>query len=92
MYIIIIIINITTIAQKNMIHCSVYRREEYEYCCQVCNINDEDTNCYECKRFLCYSPECSVAIHGNNQKQQLLCSICYGDISEKLQIFYHENE
>ena len=74
-----------------MIHCSVYRREEYEYCCQVCNINDEDTNCYECKRFLCYSPKCSVAIHGNNQQQQLLCSICYSDISEKLQ-FYHENE
>tara|TARA_Y100000816_G_C26088988_1_gene575145 strand:+ start:1286 stop:1684 length:399 start_codon:yes stop_codon:yes gene_type:complete len=56
----------------------------FELCCQICNEDDEDTNCYNCSRYLCYSPKCCYAFEVSKYTQIHICIICYEKIYKKL--------
>ena len=68
------------------------RRDDIEYCCQVCNIADEDLKCSECFRYVCLSPECCVALPVSPKLCTIICTICFDLISNKLEQIVYDSE
>jgi hypothetical protein len=68
------------------------RLDDIEYCCQVCNIADEDVKCSECFRYVCLSPECCVALPVSKKLCSIVCTICFDLISNKLEQIVYDSE
>ena len=55
----------------------------YDLCCQICGLNDDETNCIMCNEPICFDRTCAMDV-STHKKKQYSCKRCVHKIQKKL--------